>query len=163
MATLEQRLFHLFESSDIELARSAVAVKVSCPRVGQVSGTVDGLQGEGLGAGPHSVSLELSASRRGGMTLEARVSSTRGRTGHPCPVLAAVFLEVDRRGLLAGIHDNTPITLQVVPADDAEAEDESEDLGPTMAALDRALDRAEQIARTLRLMPAPEPEPPLEA
>jgi AcrR family transcriptional regulator len=43
------------------------------------------------------------------------------------------------------------------------AEDESEDLGPTMAALDRALDRAEQIARTLRLMPAPEPEPPLEA
>jgi len=128
MATLEQRLFHLFENSDIELARSADAVKVSCPRVGQVSGTVDGLQGEGLGAGPHSVSLELSASRRGGMTLEARVSSTRGRTGHPCPVLAAVLLEVDRRGLLAGIHDNTPITLQVVPADDVEAEDESEEV-----------------------------------
>ena len=128
MATLEQRLFHLFESSDIEVARSAVAVKVTCPRVGQVSGTVDGLQGEGLGAGPHSVSLELSASRRGGMTLEARVSSPRGRTGHPCAVLAAVFLEVDRRGLLAGIHDNTPITLQVVPADDVEAEDESEEV-----------------------------------
>ena len=128
MATLEQRLFHLFEKSDLEVARSAVAVKVNCPRVGQVSGTVDGLEGEGLGAGPHSVSLELSASRRGGMTLEARVSSTRGRTGHPCPVLAAVLLEVDRRGLLAGIHDNTPITLQVVPADDVEADDESEEV-----------------------------------
>jgi AcrR family transcriptional regulator len=34
------------------------------------------------------------------------------------------------------------------------AEDESEDLGTTMAALDRALDRAEQVARTLRLLPA---------
>ena len=34
------------------------------------------------------------------------------------------------------------------------AEDESEDLGPTMAALDRALDRAEQVARTIRLLPA---------
>jgi superfamily II DNA or RNA helicase len=128
MATLEQRLFHLFENSDIEVARSAVAVKVNCPRVGQVSGTVDGLQGEGIGAGPHSVSLELSASRRGGMTLEARVSSPRGRTGHPCPVLAAVLLEVDRRGLLAGIHDNTPITLQIVPAEDVEADDESEEV-----------------------------------
>jgi AcrR family transcriptional regulator len=39
------------------------------------------------------------------------------------------------------------------------AEDESEDLGPTMAALDRALDRAEQVARTLRLMPEAEAEP----
>lgn len=42
-------------------------------------------------------------------------------------------------------------------------EDESEDLGTTMAALDRVLDRAEQVARTLRLLPpedAPaEPEP----
>jgi ubiquinone biosynthesis protein COQ9 len=38
------------------------------------------------------------------------------------------------------------------------AEDESEDLGPTMAALDRALDRAEQIARTFRLLPAQAPE-----
>jgi AcrR family transcriptional regulator len=48
------------------------------------------------------------------------------------------------------------------------AEDGSEDLGPTMAALDRALDRAEQIARTLRLLPAeaadaaPEPGAPAE-
>ncbi len=40
------------------------------------------------------------------------------------------------------------------------AEDESEDLGTTMAALDRALDRAEQIARTLRLLPAGAPEAP---
>lgn len=48
------------------------------------------------------------------------------------------------------------------------AEDGSEDLGPTMAALDRALDRAERIARTLRLLPAeaadaaPEPGAPAE-
>lgn len=33
------------------------------------------------------------------------------------------------------------------------AEDESEDLGHTMAALDRALDRAEQIARTIGVTP----------
>jgi AcrR family transcriptional regulator len=40
------------------------------------------------------------------------------------------------------------------------AEDESEDLGPTMAALDRVLDRAEQVARSFRLLPddaTPEP------
>ncbi len=42
------------------------------------------------------------------------------------------------------------------------AEDESEDLGTTMAALDRALDRAEQIARTLRLLPAAAPEAPID-
>lgn len=42
------------------------------------------------------------------------------------------------------------------------AEDESEDLGPTMAALDRALDRAEQIARTLRLLPGAEAMPDAE-
>lgn len=39
------------------------------------------------------------------------------------------------------------------------AEDESEDLGHTMAALDRALDRAEQIARTIRLLPKEAPGP----
>jgi len=33
------------------------------------------------------------------------------------------------------------------------AEDDSEDLGHTMAALDRLLDRAGQIARTFRLVP----------
>jgi AcrR family transcriptional regulator len=43
------------------------------------------------------------------------------------------------------------------------AEDESEDLGPTMAALDRALDRAEQVARTLRLLPDAAPEPSADA
>ena len=31
------------------------------------------------------------------------------------------------------------------------AADDTVDLGPTMSALDRALDRAEQVARTLRL------------
>ena len=40
------------------------------------------------------------------------------------------------------------------------AEDESEDLGTTMAALDRALDRAEQIARSIRLLPEDETPPP---
>ncbi|WP_201305875.1 ICP22 family protein [Roseomonas harenae] len=38
-------------------------------------------------------------------------------------------------------------------------DDESVDLGPTMAALDRALDRAERVARTLRLA-EDEPQPP---
>lgn len=114
MANLEQRLFHLFDSADLEAARSASSVRVSCPRVGHVSGTV-----EGVAAVPHSVSLELSACRRGGMTLEARSSTAAGRSGRPCPALAAVLLEVDRRGLLAGIHDNTPITLEIVPSDDA--------------------------------------------
>lgn len=33
------------------------------------------------------------------------------------------------------------------------AQDETEDLGPTMAALDRALDQAERLGRTLRLQP----------
>lgn len=46
------------------------------------------------------------------------------------------------------------------------AEDESEDLGHSMAALDRLLDRAEQIARSFRLLPSAaadlpaEPTPP---
>jgi len=40
------------------------------------------------------------------------------------------------------------------------AEDESEDLGTTMAALDRVLDRAEQVARTFRLLPEDEPPEP---
>lgn len=43
------------------------------------------------------------------------------------------------------------------------AEDGSEDLGPTMAALDRALDRAEQVARTLRLLPEAKAAPEAEA
>jgi AcrR family transcriptional regulator len=40
--------------------------------------------------------------------------------------------------------------------------DETVDLGPTMAALDRALDRAEQTARSLRLDPGDRALPPLE-
>ncbi len=39
------------------------------------------------------------------------------------------------------------------------AEDDSEDLGSTMAVLDRAIDRAEQVARTLRLLPDEQDEP----
>ena len=40
------------------------------------------------------------------------------------------------------------------------AEDESEDLGHSMAALDRLLDRAGQIGRSFRLLPADTAEPP---
>jgi AcrR family transcriptional regulator len=43
------------------------------------------------------------------------------------------------------------------------AEDDSEDLGHTMAALDRALDRAEQVGRSFRLLPAEGPEERMEA
>jgi AcrR family transcriptional regulator len=43
------------------------------------------------------------------------------------------------------------------------AEDESEDLGHSMAALDRLLDRAGQVARSLRLLPADEAPEPLPA
>lgn len=39
------------------------------------------------------------------------------------------------------------------------AEDGSEDLGPTMAALDRALDRAEQAARSFGILPPPAATP----
>jgi len=42
-------------------------------------------------------------------------------------------------------------------------QDESVDLGATMAALDRALDRAERVARTLRLDPEDVPPPPAPA
>jgi AcrR family transcriptional regulator len=42
-------------------------------------------------------------------------------------------------------------------------EDESEDLGHTMAALDRALDRAEQVARTFGVMPRDASAPGTEA
>ncbi|WP_235961244.1 TetR family transcriptional regulator [Falsiroseomonas selenitidurans] len=41
--------------------------------------------------------------------------------------------------------------------------DETADMGPTMAALDRALDRAEQTARSLRLGPGDLAPPPPEA
>ena len=108
MKTLETRLFHLFDPTEVAAARDLVPAAVSCPRVGQVRATVP-YAGE-----DHQVLLELSAHRRGGMTLESQCSTQAGRAGRPCAVLAAVLLEVDRRGLLSGIHDQTPVTLDIV-------------------------------------------------
>jgi SNF2 family DNA or RNA helicase len=122
MKTLEKRLFHLFAPAAIAEARGIPLAAVSSPRVGQVRATVTGEEGE-----EHEVFLELSAHRRGGMTLESRCTTEEGRAGRPCAVLAAVLLEVDRRGLLSGIHDQTPVTLDVIGDDDApglDAEDE---------------------------------------
>ena len=116
MKTLEQRLFHLFPPSDIVRARTITPASVACPRVGQVRATVIGDDGD-----EHEVHLELSAHRRGGMTLETNCSTAAGRAGQPCAVLAAVLLEVDRRRLLSGIHDQTPVTLHIVAADVPEA------------------------------------------
>jgi hypothetical protein len=58
--------------------------------------------------------------------------------------------EIDPRGLagLARVKGTVAIWLATIRA---WAGDGSADLGPTMAALDRALDRAEQVARSLRL------------
>ena len=126
MKTLEKRLFHLFSPADVARARDIGSVAVAAPRVGQVRATVsDGDQ-------EHEVQLELAAHRRGGMTLETRCSTAAGRAGRPCAILAAVLLEVDRRGLLAGIHDQTPVTLDIVadepqPAEAAEAGDDEDD------------------------------------
>jgi superfamily II DNA or RNA helicase len=111
MKTLEKRLFHLFPPADVARARRITPAAVSCPRVGQVRALVSDDDGE------HEVLLELTAHRRGGMTLESRCSTAAGRAGQPCAVLAAVLLEVDRRGLLAGIHDQTPVTLDIVAED----------------------------------------------
>ena len=116
MKTLEQRLFHLFPPSDIVRARTITPASVACPRVGQVRATVIGDDGD-----EHEVHLELSAHRRGGMTLETNCSTAAGRAGQPCAVLAAVLLEVDRRRLLSGIHDQTPVTLHIVAEDVPEA------------------------------------------
>ena len=109
MKTLEKRLFHLFEPADVARAREITLAKVSCPRVGQVRAMVSVGDGE-----DHEVFLELSAHRRGGMTLESRCSTIAGRAGRPCAILAAVILEVDRRGLLSGIHEQTPVELDVI-------------------------------------------------
>jgi superfamily II DNA or RNA helicase len=119
MKNLEKRLFHLFKPADIATARSLTPSSVACPRVGTVRATVADPSGA-----EHEVVLELAAHRRGGMTLETRCTSAAGRAGRPCPVLAAVMLEVDRRGLLSGIHDQTPIALDIVAAepDDDELE-----------------------------------------
>jgi superfamily II DNA or RNA helicase len=111
MKTLEKRLFHLFPPADVARARQITPAAVSCPRVGQVRATVADDDGE------HEVFLDLTAHRRGGMTLESRCSTSAGRAGRPCAVLAAVLLEVDRRGLLSGIHDQTPVTLEILCED----------------------------------------------
>ena len=118
MKTLETRLFHLFDPDEVATARDLVPAAVSCPRVGQVRATVP-YAGE-----EHEVMLELSAHRRGGMTLESQCSTQAGREGRPCAVLAAVLLEVDRRGLLSGIHDQTPVTLDIVGDDGVSDEPE---------------------------------------
>ncbi len=128
MKTLESRLFHLFDPAEVSAARELVPASVSCPRVGQVRATVP-FAGE-----EHEVLLELSAHRRGGMTLESQCSTPAGQEGRPCAVLAAVLLEVDRRGLLSGIHDQTPVTLDIVggegPLVDAAAEGIDEPIEP---------------------------------
>ncbi len=117
MKTLEKRLFHLFTPVDIAKARTIVPASVASPRVGQVRATVadDGEE--------YEVFLELSAHRRGGMTLETRCTTAAGREGRPCAILAAVLLEVDRRGLLAGIHDQTPVALDIVADEPADGHD----------------------------------------
>ncbi|MFM1903909.1 MAG: polymerase-associated protein RapA [Planctomycetota bacterium] len=130
MKTLETRLFHLFDPAEISAARELVPASVSCPRVGQVKARVP-FAGE-----EHEVVLELSAHRRGGMTLESQCSTPAGQEGRPCAVLAAVLLEVDRRGLLSGIHDQTPVTLDIVGGDGevADATAELDDPAETAAA-----------------------------
>ena len=115
MTSLEKRLFHLFDKRDIAAGRAAANVRISCPRVGQVRASVTDETGAA-----HDVVLELSVGRRGGMTLESRSTTARGRSGKPCAALAATLLEVDRRGLFSSIHDHTPVALDVVPADDAD-------------------------------------------
>ena len=123
MKTLEKRLFHLFPSADVARARQITPAAVACPRVGQVRAVVSDDDGE------HEVFLDLTAHRRGGMTLESRCSTSAGRAGRPCAVLAAVLLEVDRRGLLKGIHDQTPVTLEIVGQDGSvtEAAEQADD------------------------------------
>jgi superfamily II DNA or RNA helicase len=125
MTSLEKRLFHLFEPAAIKAARSLALKRVWCPRVGQVHAIIDGEDGE-----PQEVRLELAARRKGGMTLESHSTSPVGRTGKPCALLAAVLLEVDRRGLFSNLHDHTPLALDIVPADDhEEAAGDDDDMG----------------------------------
>jgi ubiquinone biosynthesis protein COQ9 len=82
------------------------------------------------------------------------------------PLLAALLLaalprsmawtleaaSVDTAGL-AGLARTKGLTAVWLATLQAWTRDETVDLGPTMAALDRALDRAGQVARTLRLDP----------
>jgi hypothetical protein len=60
--------------------------------------------------------------------------------------------ELDGSGL-AGLARRKGLTAVWLATLRAWARDDTRDLGPTMAALDRALDRAEQVARSLRLDP----------
>ncbi len=60
--------------------------------------------------------------------------------------------EVDTAGL-AGLARTQGLTAVWLATARAWTRDGTVDLGPTMAALDRALDRAEQVARSLRLGP----------
>ena len=109
MTSLEKRLFHLFEPAAIKQARGLALKRVWCPRVGQVHAVIDGDDGE-----PQELRLELSARRKGGMALESHSTTAVGRTGKPCALLAAVLLEVDRRGLFSNLHDHTPLTLDKI-------------------------------------------------
>jgi superfamily II DNA or RNA helicase len=140
MTNLEKRLFHLFEPADIATARALVPKRVTCPRVGQVHAVVAAADGT-----THEVRLELSARRKGGMSLETRSSSDSGRSGRPCAALAAVLLEIDRRGLFSNLHDHTPLSLDVVAAegleDDATTDGPAAD-GPAEEAADARPPRA---------------------
>jgi len=135
MKTLEKRLFHLFAAADIARARRLTPEAVSCPRVGQVRATVLDGQGES-----QEVFLELAAHRRGGMTLESRCTTEEGKAGQPCAVLAAVLLEVDRRGLLSGLHDQTPLALDIV-GDEAGHHDEGPVFDDAEPAVTAAVER----------------------
>jgi superfamily II DNA or RNA helicase len=122
MTSLEKRLFHLFAPADVAAARTLAPGRVWCPRVGQVRACIVDADGA-----EHEVCLELSARRRGGKTLESRCSSPAGRSGKPCAALAAVLLEIDRRGLFSALHDHTPLAVDFLPADGVTEEGATED------------------------------------
>lgn len=71
------------------------------------------------------------------------------------PLSMAWMLEAASLGTggLAGLARAKGLTAVWLATIRAWTDDDSVDLGPTMAALDRALDRAEQVARALRLDP----------
>ncbi|MFM7035085.1 MAG: DEAD/DEAH box helicase [Planctomycetia bacterium] len=117
MTSLERKLSKHFDPADIKAARGITPTRLSCPRVGQVRALFKQESGE-----TQEVFLELAAGRRGGMTLESHSTSDRGRAGKTCPLLAATLMEIDRRSLFSSIQDHTPIALEVVPADDAETD-----------------------------------------
>lgn len=147
MTSLEKRLFHLFEPADIAAARALVLKRVWCPRVGQVHATIDD-DGE-----PQVVQLELSVRRKGGMSLESHSTSPSGRRGKPCSLLAATLLEIDRRGLFSNLHDHTPLSLDIVPAEDHE-EEAVEDAGDDDADASAAEEATSREASSRRQPPA---------